>query len=365
MRRQILNKEINEIQIEYLKLLKVLSQRVEIEDLRGLLDEIQMFWFKKKNTLQLIGDYLFNNKEVYCLTGATIFDIEDFDQNIFFINGDYQVFDDPLPSYLTIVSNSDMQKGSFSNYVKKLKTIIIDLIEDEIRLLESSIEGFYILPLRYSLSLITKRDSLTQITEKLVNHFYKEKVTLNGLANVIDIENIVDLEAIKNIILFEGDDPSNHVSDRIERYKENESDIVPIEFNQSQVFYIILFGNFNQALDIIQTSLQFNIIPFFRSFVLLNNYSIVIQQIIRNTEAENEKKILEEILNKTMLEYLLYFEFSKEIDKDYTIAYLKDKSEQIDFKSKIEYIKNDLQFPVDLNDSAKELKKLIKELILD
>ncbi|EAE0162259.1 hypothetical protein AF213_15475, partial [Listeria monocytogenes] len=115
--------ELDKVQAEYLKLLQSITSRITTEELLELLDEVQLFWYQKRNVIHLSAQYLFRYSDAYFLTAATIFDIEDTNQNIFFLNGKYQIFDDPIPSYLKIISKKEAQDGAYSSYLKKLSMI--------------------------------------------------------------------------------------------------------------------------------------------------------------------------------------------------------------------------------------------------
>lgn len=93
--------------------------------------------------------------------------------------------------------------------------------------------------------------------------------------------------------------------------------------NDAQILYTALFGGIRQALDVIETTFQFNVVPFFRY------YSIKIIWRISKQKGSNQISIL---LNKATIEYLIYFEFSKRNNGHYTISGLKEKAQQIEFE---------------------------------
>ena len=355
--------ELDRVQIEYLKLLQSISSRLEHEELLELLDEIQLFWYQKRNVMRMAARYLFKYNDTYFLTAATIFDAEDSDQNIFFLNGKYQVFDDPIPSYLSITSNKEMRDGALAGYIENLSEIIIEIISNEIKLLESSNENFFIIPLRYYLNLYSLVDSLDEVAKNSVISFFNEPVDLLRLSTIEDVEKIVDTKNIRNIFLFDGDDFSTSITERIEKYIEKNKRLIPAGLNHAQILYFALFGYLRQALDVIETSIQFNAIPFFRSIVPFSYFSQFLRMILQNPDEQNESSQIMRLLNKSTIEYLVYFEFSKRNDGNHTLFELKEKSKQIEFSDRLQHVENRMNNPDSFAVTAKKIGQITEELL--
>lgn len=356
--------ELRKIQIEYLKLLKTMSSRLEHEDLMILLDEIQLFWYQKRNIINMAAQYLFKNNDTYVLTAATVFDIDDTSQNIFFVNGKYQIFDDPIPSYLSIVSNSDALGDSFSLYIEKLSSVVMGTIEDEIKLLESSNDSFFIIPLRFYLNIYSLTENLSAAGKNIIDNIFIESITYDDLKNIKDVEAIINPESINNLIFFDGDDPSLTLTERIEIYMKKNYEMIPKGANHSQALYTLLLGSFTQALEIIEMSAQYSVIPFFRSFVPFNYFANVLLLLIENSKDEKEKEQMKMLLRKTTVEYLIYFEFSKIEDGSHTIDDLISRSEKINFQDKVEEIEKRVEGVRNISNIADEINRLIDELLV-
>lgn len=355
--------ELAEVQTEYLKLLTSISSRLEQEDLLVILDEIQLFWYQKRNIINMATKHLFGNKDAYILTAATIFGFENSDQDIMFVNGKYQVFDDPVPTYLSIVSKKEVLGDVFSLYLENLSTRITETIEDEIKLLEAEYENFYIIPLRYYLNLYLLVDHLDNISKKIINTIFIKPKTYEELSNVKNVESVVNQDILTNFVFFDGDDVSLSLTERIEEYIRSNRDMIPEGANKSQILYTILLGGLRQALEIIEMSLQFNVIPFFRSFIPFNNFNQVLQIIIDNSTDKKEIRKMKLLLNKTAIEYLLYFEFTRINEGNHTINELKKISMEKNFQNKLQLIVDDMDGLNNFSKTAQEIKKLVYELL--
>jgi len=170
MNNPIIN-EIRQIQKDYLELLKNIANTSENVVSSNLADKLNIFWFKNKKIIKLAGHYLFKDEETYCFSAATIFDVDDPDQNSFFLLGKYHVFDDPLPSYI----NEVIKITNFKNdlMAQSLNSRILNTIKDNIRIIEEYGDVFWILPLRF-ISQIENQNyfDLQEVAENLFCQFF-------------------------------------------------------------------------------------------------------------------------------------------------------------------------------------------------
>lgn len=355
--------ELRKIQNEYLLLLKNILGEIKKESLLNSLDLIQMFWIKNRNIILMASDHLFKYHDTFFLTAATIFDVNDSDQNIFLVNSDYLIFDDPIPSYWTLIAAKDVPKETFSNYLEKLEKVIEETIQDEIVLLEEKRESFFVLPLRYYKSNIyTDFDSI-KATKKVVQNFFNEAITDEVLTKHQNIEKIINHEAISTIVLFDGDNPNESINNRINNYMERNGDILPKTFSNIQVLYFALIGDFQQAFNVLEASLYFNVIPLFKSFTPYNNYYILAQTLEHNNDNLDEKRRIQEYVNKSFLGYLLYQEYYKR-DVNISLSDLKQKAQNIDLKRRMRSLEPNEGKLLSLEIYADEINRIIDELIM-
>lgn len=327
-------KELQKIQNEYLLLLKNALKEIENHNLLDSLDSVRMFWFKNRNVIIMASDHLFKYHDTFFLTAATIFDVNDYDQNIFCVNGDYQIFDDPIPSYLTLVTTKDVPKETFGDYLANLEKIIIETIQDEIVLLEEKRDGFFVLPLRYFTSILNVDLDIVEATKQFVQSFFNKTITKEVLKKEQDLEELINHEAISSIILFDEDNPKESITTRVKKYIKRNEEILPKKFNNLQMLYFALMGDFQQAFNVLEASLYFNAIPFFRSFTPYNNYYIISQTLEHRNDNLDEKKEFQKYSNKSFLGYLLYHEYYKR-DQYINLSDLKQKAKEIDLSKKI------------------------------
>ena len=98
---------LRQSQNEYLELLKRVRGDLDLENVAYHLDKIRIFWFRKQKLLEMCSQYLFNNSNTYFYTAVSKFNVDNSDKNILFALGNYQIFDDPILSYLEV-----MEKGN-------------------------------------------------------------------------------------------------------------------------------------------------------------------------------------------------------------------------------------------------------------
>ena len=261
---------LRQSQNEYLELLKRVRGDLDLENVAYHLDKIRNFWFRKQKLLEMCSQYLFNNSNTYFYTAVSKFNVDNSDKNILFALGNYQIFDDPILSYLEV-----MEKGNtvhqIERYFKKLKERIVESIDDLIVLLEKEIPNFYVLPLRFSSSTINKEKVDIR---PFIENFFIEGIDFNNLHKYENIDTVVVHEYLSRILLFDYDDPTQAIKDRLKQYRIEYSDIVPQDMNDTELFQFIIYGYFSQAMDIFLTSYSFNISPFFSSLTTYINYNV-------------------------------------------------------------------------------------------
>ena len=256
---------LRQSQNEYLELLKRVRGDLDLENVAYHLDKIRNFWFRKQKLLEMCSQYLFNNSNTYFYTAISKFNVDNSDKNILFALGSYQIFDDPLLSYLEV-----MEKG---NTVHQL--------------------GIY----------------FKKLKEKIVSH----------------------------ILLFDYDDPTQAIKDRLKQYRIEYSDIVPQDMNDTELFQFIIYGYFSQAMDIFLTSYSFNIFPFFSSLTTYINYNVFLLNIVHNSKKEK----LEHFLKMSRLTLPIWFEYDKK-GVELSISEIRERAKNKNFSDRIREIYNSL-----------------------
>lgn len=324
---------LRQSQNEYLELLKRVRGDLDLENVAYHLDKIRNFWFRKQKLLEMCSQYLFNNSNTYFYTAVSKFNVDNSDKNIIFALGNYQIFDDPILSYLEV-----MEKGNtvhqIERYFKKLKEKIVESIDDLIVLLEKEIPNFYVLPLRFSSSTINKAKVDIR---PFIENFFIEGIDFNNLHKYENIDTVVVHEYLSKILLFDYDDPTQAIKDRLKQYRIEYSDIVPQDMNDTELLRFIIYGYFSQAMDIFLTSYSFNISPFFSSLITYINYNVFLLNIVHNSKKEK----LEHFLKMSRLTLPIWFEYDKK-GVELSISEIRERAKNINFSDRIREIYNAL-----------------------
>ena len=107
------------------------------------LDEINLFWLRNIEEVQLYLRAWFPGENSYVFTAATYMDYDDKEYLPFLLMGDKHILDDPLSRYAEI--QSKMLKGKDAEFLYKQIGVTA---EDNLKLLENVGEKILILPLR-------------------------------------------------------------------------------------------------------------------------------------------------------------------------------------------------------------------------
>ena len=137
---------------------------------------------------------------------------------------------------------------------------------------------------------------------------------------------------------------------------------MPKNFSDIQTLYFALIGDFQQAFNVLEASLYFNVIPFFRSFTPYNNYYILAQTLEHNNDNLDEKRRIQKYVNKSFLGYLLYHEYYKK-DVDISLSDLKQKAQNINLKRRMRSLEPNEGWLVSVEIYADEINRIIDELI--
>lgn len=354
--------ELETIQQDYLEILKRVVASSEKTFSRETIDEINIFWFKNRNIIILAGRYLFKDKDTFCFTGATNFDIDDREQDSFFLLGDHHVFDDPLASYINELSMFDEVSTSLQYEFMSQK--IIETMKDNIKLIENYRNLLWVIPLRFVSELVYQHnDKLHGMTERLFCQLFDGIENLkeyrNKVVTVNDIEKYIDESKIANIILYDEDDVSNCWSDRIKGYRKENEEFVLSEYNDGTIFFLAVYGYFRQALAIIDISNNFEVIPFIRSRTPFNYFVFLSEMINCNLSEEQKNPRGAEIELKSVLSHLLYLEY-RPISN---FKKIRQKSIDINFSEKL-YTESQVYYEEKKNfDIIELIRKYLNELL--
>ena len=98
----LLETKINSIQEEYKNLLITLLPRLKSSMSKEALDDINLFWIKHMDAVELYLQAIFAGEESYVFTASTYMDYDDQEYVPFLLLGKKHILDDPLGKYSEI-----------------------------------------------------------------------------------------------------------------------------------------------------------------------------------------------------------------------------------------------------------------------
>jgi len=289
---------MKKIQDEYLELLLYLKKNLTIENLEFLLDEVKVFWDKRKNKIHsILSSIISDNLNIGYLTCATQLDVDDNNFLSFLLYGDHHIFDDPLPVRLQISTS----KTKLSSYFYE-KTI--ELISDNIRVIGELDQKIWIIPVRYLYSSIDTFQDLTSRIDDIFISLFDGITSMNEYfqkcTSVEDINMNLNNKINKTICLSEQEPRNFSFIQKFNKIKHHEI-IDKLSFkNDAEVFYFQMRSYILQALDIIFTSVNSRLVPFIRFKPAFLNFQLLV---------DNFQKVFPELnlfKNKSYIYYLIY-----------------------------------------------------------
>ncbi len=273
MKSNLLVNKIQFIQEEYKNLLTALLPKLKSSYSLEALDEINLFWIRHIDIVQLYLKAIFTSKDSYVFTAATYMDFEDREHLPFLLIGNKHVLDDPLSKYSEICKN--MPKGNDADFIYKQ---IVVTAEDNLKILEIICSNILILPLRL-LNQFNDCRSIFVVGEKFFANLFNEIESLNDYFEKCNsIEDIMKYahENIGNMVRFsENDNPSLPFKERFKTALLEMDYMVDKNQSDSYNFFMLVFGYIQQAVDIIVSCIEYEYVPYIRHSVALHYISLL------------------------------------------------------------------------------------------
>lgn len=315
MKSNLLLNKIHLIQIEYKELLAALVPKLKSSHASEALDEINLFWLRHIEEIQLYLRAWFPGENSYVFTAATYMDYDNEEHLPFLLLGDNHVLDDPLSKYAEI--RSKMSEGKDAEFLYKQIGITA---EDNLRLLENVHEEILILPLRL-LNQSNVHNSLYKVGEQAFVSLF------NGINSLSDYfskcESIDDIiqyarEDIGRLVMFsEDDDASLPFSERFKAALAGTPYMVDVNKPDSFNFFMLVFGCIQQAIDVIVSCVEYGCIPYVRYPVsfhyisLLSESMLDIEHIITLRFKMSVAFVVYQLCDKNRLATVCFEEFLK------------------------------------------------------
>lgn len=261
------------LQLEYKELLTRLLPRLKSAYAPAALDEINLFWLRHIDEVQLYLKSWFPGENSYVFTAATYMDYEDKEYLPFLLMGDKHILDDPLCKYSEI--QNKMPEGRDADFLYKQ---IGTTAEDNLKLLNNVRETILILPLRL-LSQSSSHNWLCEVGEQVFVSLFNDIDSLDDyFSKCNSIEDIIKFarEDIGNLVLFSEDDNAAFPFEKRFRTALAEAQYMvdankPDSFN----FFVFVFGYIQQAVDVIASCVEYGCVPYIRYPVSLHYISLL------------------------------------------------------------------------------------------
>lgn len=278
MKSNLLLNKIYLIQNEYMDLLSALMPKLQSSHCSEAMDEINLFWIRHIEVVQLYLKAFFPGKDSYVFTAATYMDFDDQEHLPFLLIGKRHVLDDPLSKYSEICNK--MSVGKDADFLYKQIGITA---ADNIKLLENTNNSIFILPLRL-LNQSNTHNSLYGIGEQAFVSLF------NGITGLKDYfekcNSIQDImfyarEDIGRLVMFsEGDDKSLPFEEQFQAALADTKYMVDENMPDSHNFFMLVFGCIQQAIDVIVSCVEYRCIPYIRYPVAFHYISLLSESML-------------------------------------------------------------------------------------
>ena len=266
MKYDLITDEINKIQVQYKALLIKLLPILNTEDILIALDEINLFWYSNIEIVTLFLKYGISGNNTYIFTASTYLDIDDQEHLPFLLLGDIHIFDDPLSKYALSVVN---QAARTTGIIEQIKLTA----EDNIKIITECENQILVLPLRL-LNQLEENTLLTEVAEQYFCSLFDGIETISDYITNCNSFSDIDKymkETAKRYILFSNQDDSSLPFDqRYSLAKKSMSIKLVDNDSDGKIFFALVYGPIQQAIDILMSSIEYECIPFIRYKVALH-----------------------------------------------------------------------------------------------
>lgn len=304
MKLNLLQDNILEIQNEYKGLLADLLPRIKSDNASEAFDEINLFWHYHISEVHLYLKNWISEGNTYVFTAATYLGFDTKEYLPFLLMGDKHIFDDTLCKYSQTYNalSNDEYNDSLYNFIKLVA-------EDNLNMLNNLKNEVLIFPLNlvnqlidYDLFIKTGEGVFTSLFKNInsFNDFFGKCKTVDDIV-AYGCENFEDI-----IMLSEYDDHSLSFRERFRLAVENSKYIHTEGESDAYIFYMLVYGYIQQAIDIISMCIDYGCIPFIRNLVSLYYVTLL---------SENMAKVkdIDVLIFKMNIAYIVYelFDFNR------------------------------------------------------
>ncbi|EOU1754394.1 hypothetical protein QTH77_13345 [Clostridium perfringens] len=326
MEKSFLMNKVKEIQNEYLNMLINIKDKIDTVDYMFIIDEINIFWYSKREIVKLYLSNITLKDNIYIFTGATYLDVDDFEHYPFIMMGNSHIVDDPLCKYSKIVPSCKS-----AGFLDTLRNQIICSVEDNIKIISQYSSSILILPLH----LLYDNDM--KIISEAANDIFLSLFSIEGInmntyfkdfKSIHDVVKALKPGIEKYIVFDEGENLEKGIEERFRNYMTKINIPIPEEKNDAFKFWFTLYGFLLQALDIILCCTQFKLIPYLRCRVTFQ-YVILLGENFCNVSE------VKEMLFRCKVAHIVYMIFNKEKFKEISFENFHNKLEEYKFNDNV------------------------------
>jgi hypothetical protein len=270
----IVYNELNCLQLDYLKLLKKIKLNID-ENFKPSLDEINMFWLKRKKFVFFLLNEYFTPYNAFLFTGATFLDCKQNEQFPFVVCNGICIVDDNVCSYGNMIGKIDDD-----TFNKTIKEQFLLTINDNINILEKYSNYIFILPIQY----LDNEDELAyQGAETVFLKLFKIKFKnlkdyFTKVITIEDLENNLCVGIEKSLKLYENDDNKLALAERLKNYIDNASENLDLtDKSIGYIFFSSVFSHMSKTFNIIQICIKYKLIPYLRYNVIFHYFSHLLE----------------------------------------------------------------------------------------
>lgn len=262
-----------QIQEEYRNLLVLILPLLKTRPSLEVLDEINLFWIKNISLVRLYLSNEFAGKDSYLFTASTFLDVTEKEHYAFLLLGKHHVLDDPLCKY------SDLCIKAQELFIaEEIMEQIVKTAEDNIKIIENCKNEILIFPVRLA-SQFPNDASVFKIGERLFTELF---VDINSIHEYFEkCDSYSDIlqyarDDIGEIVLFsEYDDKNISFEKRFKQAKKNTKSVYDYKDTDANAFFMMVFGQIQQAAEVIISCSEYKCNPFIRCQIALNYISLV------------------------------------------------------------------------------------------
>ncbi|MBP3242024.1 MAG: hypothetical protein J6M92_16020 [Oribacterium sp.] len=278
MKSNLLLNRIQIIQNEYRELLIELLPKLKGYHAPEALDEINLFWMRHIDEVQLFLRSWFPGDDSYIFTAITYMDFDDNEHLPFLLLGNRHIFDDPLSKYAEIRNN--MSESKDANFLSEQIGITA---EDNIKVLENSHGEILILPVRL-FNQVDSYNSFFRIGEQAFVSLFNGIDSLDDYfskcSTIDDIKQFARKDIGSLVMFSDDDDMSQPFEKRFSNTLDNTQFMVDPNKQDSYNFFMLVYGCIQQAIDVITSCVEYGCIPFIRYPVALHYISLLSENML-------------------------------------------------------------------------------------